>query len=290
MTEPLKIMPVQKVGAVGSCMASPASYASDLNRYREPSKKAVAEHALRKLEEARAADVAAHAANLPAIEANKAIRARVAALMSEVGIGEKFSQADTKSRARFPKRITRDAGWIEDLRRECPVDDGFAYASGAYERLKIAYEAYAADGVREAEAAAAAKAQEEDRRRQEKLANVELAEIILRYGLDREAEWADVLEELRKKDQRLDLAVAMSQTRNDWSEGAYRVSAAFGRFHIDTDQDKEIANCIASILADFEDGREFRDCSWNYSRLFSEAADQQLSTDIQKATERSGND
>lgn len=86
------------------------------------------------------------------------------------------------------------------------------------------------------------------------------------------------------------LAFAIQQTRCDWSEGAYRVSAAFHRFTIKDNEDKEIANCIASILADFEDGREFRDCSWSYDRLFSSVADQQLASDTQKAMERCARD
>ena len=176
------------------------------------------------------------------------------------------------------------------MQRHVPIDDGFAYATTTYQSLKARCDKYAQQAEQEAEQQARAAAEAEERRKEERRANLELAEIILRYGLDRDAEWSDVLDALRKRDQRLDLAVAMQQTRCDWSEGAYRVSSAFHRFTIKDDEDKEIANCIASVLADFEDGREFRDCSWSYDRLFSSATDQQLSADIQKAMERCAHD
>lgn len=289
MAESLKIMPVQSVGAVSHCMSSPQSYAHDAKgrSYVEPSKKQIATYALSRLEAARALDVENHEKNLPAIENNKLVHKAVAEFMAGIGMPLKWSERDTKSRARYPKTITREAGYLEDLRRHVPTSDGFASASLTYQTLKTRYDEYAREGEREAEEKARAGAEAEERRKAERRANLELAEIILRYGLDRDAEWSDVLDALRKRDQRLDLAVAMQQTRCDWSEGAYRVSSAFGRFTIENDEDKEIANCIASILAEFEDGREFRDCEWSYDRLFSSASDQQLATDIQTAMERS---
>ncbi len=287
MADDMKIRPVASTWAIGKCMGSPASYRDQANRFGTASNKRTAAFALEQLAAARAKDEAQAAENLAARQHNGAIKMRVEALMAEIGMPAKVSEIDKKSRAQFPKRITRDAGWVEDLRRECRTHDGFDQATISYNRLKQAYDLYAAEAERESEVIAAAKAEADERRRQEKLANVDLAEIVLRYGLNREAEWSDVLEELRKKDQRLDLAVAMSLTRTDSSDGAYRVSDAFRRFTIQNDEDKAIANCIASILADFGDGREFRDCSWSYTKLFTEAADQQLSTDIQKAMERS---
>lgn len=236
------IQPVVTAWQIGKCMSSPTSYQDQANRYGSVSKKRTAAFALEQLAAARAQDEAQHVENLKAMEHNAAIKARVEALMAEIGMPAKVAEIDRKSRARFPKRITRDAGWVEDLRRECKTYDGFDLATRTYEQMKERYELYAAEAEKEDELIAAAKAQAEERRRQEKLANVELAEIVLRYGLDREAEWSDVLESLRGKDQRLDLAVAMSQTRSDWSEGAYRVSAAFGRFTIHDDTDKAIAN------------------------------------------------
>lgn len=284
------IQPVELCNAIGKCMASPSSYASSLSSYQAGKPRAVASHALRMLEEARARDVATHEKNLPAIEANKAVRARIEALMTEVGMPASYTERDTKSRARYPKTIRHDAGYLGDLRRHCRTDDSFDHATATYERLKKEYDAYAARAEEEAKQADAKATREAEALLEKRKADMELAAILLRYELPLEFTWSDVLETLCAKDQRLDLAVAMQHTRGDWSEGAYRVSNALGRFKIETTEDKDIANDLLSCLEDFEDGRVFRDTTWCYSRLFAEAADQQLSADVQKAMSRAGDE
>jgi hypothetical protein len=299
MTEPIttvtagRIMPLEQCGAVGKCMSSPQSYrehAKSRYTYTEPTIERIAQVALNALEAARAQDVAAHEKNLPAIENNTAIAARVTALMDDIGMPKKWSERDRSSRARYPKNVTHDAGYITDLRRECKTEDGFAAATYTYERLKRDYEAYAATGKAEAERLAReaelAKQAEIDKRK----ADMELAAILLRYSLPIESSWSDVLESLRARDQRLDLAVAMSQTRGDWSEGCYRVEDAIGRFTIRNDEDKDIINDVLGCTRDFEDGRVFRDTAWSYSALFANVAatNKQLADDVQKAMERAG--
>lgn len=272
-------------GFVGRCMASPQSYASSFQSYSQPTTKRIAAKATAELEAARAKDVEAHERNLPKIETNKAIRDRIIAVMKEAGIPDTYSERNTKSRARFPKSIRHDAGYIGDLNRNVKINDSFDYATQTYNTLKSRYDEYAKqaeaeDQRRKAEEARAAEAKVEERRK-----NIKLAEIILRYSLPELAEWSDVLEVLRQKDQRLDLAVAMSQTRGDWSEGYYRVSDALARFTVKTPEDAAIQTDILSCFNDDIDGRVFRDTAWNYSRLFSESEDQQLSKDVQTALE-----
>lgn len=291
MTDHLKIMPVEICGAVGKCMSSPQSYEREATpRFgNKPGPAKIAAFALQKLEEARAIDVARHEKNLPAIENNKAIRAVVEQLMNSIGMPAKHSRKDTRSRARFPKTITEDAGYIGDLARHVPVSDSFDSATTTYNSLKQRYDAYAADAGKQAEKEAAQAAAAEEARKAERRANLALASIILRYGLDQDAEWDTVLSELRKRDQRLDLAIAMEETRGDWSEGFYRVSDALSRFKIETDEDKAIANNIVSCLnidGDYGDGRVFRDTTWNYNVLYAGITDQQLVTDARLARER----
>lgn len=287
----LKIMPVQKVGAVSRCMASPQSYATHVPgyQYRTPTKQRVAEYAMQKLEEARKLDVDAHEANLPAIEANKAVRERIAALMDEVGL-PKTRKVRSGTRYGVPKYKTVDAGYLEDLREHVLISDGFDHATSTYNTLRARYEDFAKKGAREAEQAARDAEQAEERRKAERRANLELAEIILRYELARDSEWSDVLDALRKRDQRLDLAIAMQQTRGDWSDGYYRVSDALNRFKVETPEDAEIQTDILSCFNDDIDGRVFRDTAWNYDRLFSTASDQQLAADVQKAAANSERD
>lgn len=271
-------------GAIGACMAHPKSYEHDATpRYGSPSAKLTAAYALRALERARAIDVERHERNIPIMADNKVMRERIEALMTEAGIGISYSVYEVPPRGRMRKWVTKTAGYIADVARALPIDDGFVYQTQAYERMKALYESFAKDAEREDERAKAVAAAEEERKRAERRANIELVEIILRYDLDRDLEWPGVLETLRGRDQRLDLAVAMHLTRGDWSEGAYRVESALDSFKIETTEDKDIANDVLSCLREFEDGRVFRDTAWSYGRLFASAADQQLSADVQKA-------
>ncbi|AOU92163.1 hypothetical protein [Achromobacter ruhlandii] len=150
MTEPLKIQELEKVGYVGSCQSSPASYASYMDsRWSTPTPERVAAHALAKLEEARQKDLAAHELNIPRIDINKAIHDRVTAMMAEIGMPSSWSEPDRKSRSRYPKSIRHDAGYLLDLRREAKTSDGFDYATTTYESLKKRYEEYAEDLIRQ---------------------------------------------------------------------------------------------------------------------------------------------
>lgn len=281
---------LEPVGFVSKCMSSPQSYASGLSSWRTPTAKEIAAKALRELETARAKDVEAHERNLPKIEINKQIREKIIAVMKEAGIPDFYSERDTKSRSRFPKSIRRDAGYLGDLGRNVKISDGFDSATQTYNMLKSRYDEYAKQAEQEDAKRQAEKEREAASALERRRNDLKLAEIILRYSLPETTEWSDVLDALRQKDQRLDLAVAMSQTRGDWSEGYYRVSDAISRFVVNTPQDAEIQTDILACFNDDIDGRVFRDTTWNYSRLFAEATDQQLSKDIQTAMENAGRD
>lgn len=286
MSDTIKIMPVEPCGAIGKCMSSPSSYASSMP-YGAKSPTAVANRATQELEAARAKDVATHERNLAAIENNKLVAARVEALMVEIGMPKSWSERDTKSRARYPSLVSHESGWIGDVRRNCKTDDGFALATSTYERLLKEYQAYAERAKAEAATASEKAQRERDAELAKRKANMELASMLLRYELPIESDWSDVIEHLCSKEQRLDLAVSMQHTRNDWSDGPYRVSNALGRFKIETTEDKDIASDVASCLYDFEDGRVFRDTTWSYEALFASIADQQLVSDCRKALEHS---
>lgn len=288
MSENSKIMPVEQCGAVSKCQSSPSGYASYLSSssYYTPSPERVAQHALQQLEQARAKDVDLHEKNLPALEQNKAIAERVRAFMAEIGMPNNHTERDTKSRSRYPKSLTIQSGWIGDVARHIKTSDGFEYATTTYERLKRDYESYAARAKQEADLKRAELDRKAETEKAARRANVELARIVLRYELPEDAEWRDVLETLRTKDQRVDLALAMMDVRRDWNDGPDAVESAIDSFTITTDEDKQIANCVVGCLRDFDDGRVFRDCAWNYDRILSTVEDRQLSADAVLAFER----
>jgi hypothetical protein len=291
----LKIMPVEWCGKIGSCQAHPSGYASALKSrwsYSDPSQDQVSDYALAQLDAARHDDIAAHEKNAPALENNKLIVAHITQLMEAIGMPRSHRVRDHKSRARCPKYDTLPAGYMADLQREVKTDDGFAGATSSYERMLAQYQEFKAQAARAAEQAQRERAAAAEREKQARLANVEPAEIILRYGMDRESDWEDVLEALREKHQRVDLAVAMMNVRNDWSDGPDQVSHAIDRFNIETTEDKDIANSVMSNLGDGwdGDGRCFRDCEWNYDRLLSSITDKQLVDDVTTAYARSTGD
>lgn len=287
MSENSKIMPVEQCGFVSKCQASPSGYASYMSSYRTPSAESVAQYALQQLEQARQKDVETHEKNVPAIENNKVIVARVEAFMAEIGMPRSHTERDTKSRSRYPKNVTVASGWIGDVTRHIKTSDGVEYQTTVYERLKRDYENYAERAKQEADARRAEEQRKIDAEKEVRRANVELARIVVRYHLPEDSDWSDVLEALRAKHQRIDLALAMMDVRGDWSEGPDQVEYAIDRFTIETDEDKDIANCVLSGLRDFEDGRVFRDCSWNYDRLIASVGDEQLKTDAMTAYNRS---
>jgi hypothetical protein len=289
MTDQLKIMPVEPCGAVGKCMGHPSSYMSSI-RYGEKTTARAAALALQQLETARADDIATHDKNLPAMENNRLIAAQITALNVAVGMPARWSERDRNSRSRYPKTIGHDAGYITDIRRECKTDDGFDAATLTYERLLKSYREYEEQGKRDAELAAQAKEREQAAALEKRKADIELAAMLLRYSLPIESTWADVLEALRSRQQRLDLAVAMSQTRGDWSEGPYRVRGAMDRFTIRDNEDKDIANDVLGCMDDFEDGRVFRDTRWSYDALFASVEDRQLVADVQRAMQLASDD
>lgn len=293
MTEPLKIMPIEQCGAVGKCQAHPSGYEHACSYgYTKPTTERIATYAMQQLEAARAKDVALHEANIPKLQHNIAIAQRVEALMAEIGMPTSYSERDRNSRARYPKTIRHDAGYLTDLRREVKTDDGFAAATRTYEDLKRRYQEYAEAGKREAEAAARERERAAQAEVEKRKADMELAALLLRYSLPIESSWSEVVEHLCGKHQRLDLAVAMQRTRMDWNDGPYRVSDALRRFTIETNEDKDIAACVADGLVDFEDGRVFRDMQWSYDALFASVAkDQpQIVADLKTALERAQED
>lgn len=85
----------------------------------------------------------------------------------------------------------------------------------------------------------------------------------------------DIRESLLSQCKYLNLAVAGQAVRNDWSDGPWRVSNALSEFKYSPEDslqsiglDKDIFEEYQRILDNFEDGRSFRDCQYNYDYLF----------------------
>ena len=284
--QPMKVMVVEICNAMGKLYSTPESFRSSMPRkwnYSKHTMLEVANFALTRLETARQTDVAMHEKNLPAIAMNTRIHEHMGALMKAIEMPDGWSERDPSSRARIPKTIRHTAGWRTDLAKHCRLDDSFSHATGNYERLQKAYAEYHTTALGEADRLARLKEVEKEKVLAARRADMELAAVLLRYELPIDSSWADVLDALREKNQRLDLAVAMEQVRGDWNEGCGAVESALSRFTIRDNEDKDIANDVLGCTRDFEDGRVFRDTTWSYGALYASVEDRQLVADVQTA-------
>lgn len=283
----LKIATIEPCGNVDrKCHWNPADFKGQMGeqwRFRTIHQKDIAEFALLKLEEYRALDVAAHEKNLEGLKTNALIKEKVTAVMNETGMPHRYHERDPKSRARFPKLITRNAGWVDDLARIVTVD-GFENATQKYETFKVRYTDFLEQGKRSFEFEASAKTRKEEADKKKRLEDVELVKIILRYDFDPLSTWDSVYVLLRQKDHLLDLAIAMMNVRNNWSDGPDEVIQALD-FTPRNTTEEEIKAEAASHCEDFEDGRVFRDCNWNYGAILPLVKDQQLVKDAMLARE-----
>ena len=283
----MQIMKVNQCGEYSKLKYEPHWYKEDIQRnsnnyYREISDDEVAIYASKKFNEAWIKDFTTHEANIEAIENNKLAIEAIVTFMTDIGIPSTWSERDEKSRKAIKPWITHVAGYEDDIKRNVKIWDGFSQSN--YDNLKKKYEKYASDSLEKAALAEKKKEQEEADRLKKRMDDIELAKIIVRYGFDNEYEWDNILLALRYKDQRLNLAIAMRETRADWNEGYYRVKDALDEFTVKNEEDQEIYDDVSSYLEDEDvDGRVFRDCEWNYNRLFDSIADQQLVKDASLA-------
>lgn len=215
----------------------------------------------RKLERVIEEDRERDARNQPKIKANNALLDRLVKTITATGIQ---SESWHYKSSRSMKRETVTADWLSLLRNAMPKLPGsLASAEERHKRnidKRAEFEKHKEATRREAERQAA-----ENEAARKKLAR--LVAVASALGMDVTSEESDIRRELRKRDKYLDLAVAGMETRNDWTDGCYRVLDALARFDAVTPEDKAIAREWQDICNDFEDGRSFRDATWSYEEV-----------------------
>lgn len=207
-----------------------------------------------------------HTGNLPALAVNTAIHEKMTLVMQQAGIGTTFSVREVPKGKRTMQWVTKPAGWVADLAREAPTSDGFDSAMYSMkiraESIEQTYKKMAAKLAEEEKKAAA------EVKAQTKI--LELAKLQVKYDLPATTDAEGILEHLRGLDKYFNLAYALEATRNDWSEGFYKVENALASFVVEKDLDKEIEKELQELLnSEEQDGRIFRDCQYNYGYLYS---------------------
>lgn len=107
-----------------------------------------------------------------------------------------------------------------------------------------------------------------------------LIKMQIKYGLNDGVDAYTILEHFLNQSRYLYLADAMLAARNDFSENSSAIHAAY-EFRKRSDGaalDQAIADDVIDAGDDADDGRVFRDCDWNYDRLF-ELVDTELLED-----------
>lgn len=230
---------------------------------------------LEKAEVERLKVVAEHEANLPAIENNQKVREKISQIMKDIGIPNNYSTSEFKTqRSRTKTTTTHPAGYLGDLQRNIPVSD-------ESERMLTLIKS-AVDSLRrhadQLKASIRKELQEAEKTEKAKKEILAKARLQVKYNLDEDFEWSDVLDVLDKKDKYFMLARAMEDTRNDWNDGYGRVQYAISAFEVETEEDKEIFESIHELAYESEDidGRVFRDCEFNYSFLYGKVSEEIL--------------
>lgn len=223
---------------------------------------------------------AAWDASQPIREENKLICARnkvlvdkVTAFLEPLGLPDHKVYRAPTSKRRDARGTTDRYGWRDSLRSVVTTDFTWDALDRVYkDRL---------DGIKkererldqERAKIAAAKLREEAKLETE----VARREVTRGVGLPVGAEWYEVMSALIAKNKYLRLAYWMERNRGDWSDGFDYARTGLNGFTVENETDARIAACIQGHIDDWDgDGRVFRDCEWNYGRLFEMAKEQDL--------------
>jgi hypothetical protein len=199
------------------------------------------------------------------VEANRALLQKVYQLLIDMGVPTKeWIFASSRSH----QKKYQNAPWIADLRRLFPLSCTTArQVEDAWENFK---KKVAEAEKKEREVAEYAKRQAEAE--QKERTGIALAiKYAIELGLENPEQYTPntLVTVLRDNDKYLNLAMAMEQTRGNWSEGFWRVDTALDEFKIETDMDKIIYAEISDLVnGDERDGRIFRDCAHNYGMIY----------------------
>ena len=77
------------------------------------------------------------------------------------------------------------------------------------------------------------------------------------------------------------MAHYLQKNRGDWNNGSHYAELGLSEFTVENEIDRKIEDCIQHEIDNFEDGRQFRDCEWNYDVIFDMVDNAELMTDYE---------
>ena len=221
-----------------------------------------------------------HAENQLIRASNEKILQRLVQLISNAGLPESVSVRVKRSSTKYKSEHTE---WRMALGVHIPVYDHWSDVERQYGNWIRSCDEWRTRLNREEYAAAEAK-----RRKDEELdREITRRTLSKKYGLGSDADFHEILEKLLDKDKYLSLAYYLEQNRNDWNDGPDSAKMGLRRFAVASETDHEISDDISSHIVEWQgDGRVFRDCKWNYSRLYEMVGDKTLLDDLEMVKER----
>lgn len=217
-----------------------------------------------------------HEENKALIEINKGLHEKVSLLMQHIGLPTNRHKSYFKTaRSRNLTHETVASGWYTDMHWACSTDDSYESHIKSIDSALNTLESKCKEVCLELDKQEREKIKESNNKNKV----MALAKLQLKHSLDDDATFEDVRLFLLDKCKYLNLAVAMVDTRGDWSDGFYRVEDAIQDFVVETELDQRIVDDVSSYLdGEHSDGRVFRDCEYNYDFL-STLIDEDLKQD-----------
>lgn len=201
--------------------------------------------------------------NEPTIKHNLELLEKAKKLFISLGLKETVRKPVGRSRIK-----THDvrAEWVNELDKAIPINDG--YYLSVEEPFKRYSEALIKWNKELAEHEVQNKRAEEVKSRENKRLNT-IATFRVKYNLEPDAEFDDILDALLMKDKYLSLAHYLQKNRGDWNDGYSYAETGLGYFTVETPEDIKIEREISDLITNWDgDGRCFRDCTYNYDYLF----------------------
>lgn len=213
-----------------------------------------------------------HNYNLEVIKHNTLQRERVKTLMETLGVKERYSEWKYKTpRSRNRTETKHTAGYVEDLKRIVPIQDGHRTIINQIHEKRDVIKRFGEKHLKfHEETLRKQKLEQEQKEKEQRRVNI-LAALRLKYTPDNLlSEEDDVLETILLKDKYLHLAHHLLMNRNDWTDGYDCARQGLHCFEVISSEDQEIFDCIEAIVDSYDnvDGRHFRDCEYSYDYLF----------------------
>jgi hypothetical protein len=233
---------------------------------------------------ARAQIAEVEAKNAEALLHNRNLCQQVTDLMTRIGIASSYTTYELPSpRHKTRKTIPHSAGYLNDLQRVTPKSNAYQckLQVDEYERRLPGY-------ITQWRAEEVKKNTDSDAQAIEKFISqkpgivallIKTADIGLltllstaepgqKMGIIKESITL-AIDTVLKKNKYLRLAYYLEKNRNDWNDGYDFAETGLDGFTIENGTDQEIYDEIQGLIDNWNnDGRVFRDCTWNYSVLY----------------------